>query len=81
MAREPLRYNTPIVDSAGHPTEYLTRLWQALLGRDGPVIRPQAVQDPQTNGDLTITADNDTTLTFRYKGSDGVIRTGSITLT
>ena len=81
MAREPLRYNTPVVDAEGRPTDYLTRLWQDLLGRVGPVIRPQAVQDPQTNGDLTITADNDTTLTFRYKGSDGVTRTGSITLT
>jgi hypothetical protein len=81
MAREPLRYTTPIVDAGGLPSNYLLRLWQGLLGSEGPVIRPQAVQDPQTNGDLTITADSDTTLTFRYKGSDGVIRTGSITLT
>lgn len=32
------------------------------------------------NQDITITASSDTVLTFSYKGSDGVIRSGSITL-
>lgn len=30
MAREPLRYNVPIVDRSGNPTDYFARLWQTL---------------------------------------------------
>jgi len=36
---------------------------------------------PIDNGDVVIEATNNTTLTFKLKGSDGVVRSGSITLT
>lgn len=35
---------------------------------------------PTNNGDLVIEATNNTTLTFKLKGSDGTVRTGTITL-
>ena len=41
---------------------------------------PRTTVTPQTNGELTVEATNDTTLTFKYKGSDGTVRTGTITL-
>jgi len=31
--------------------------------------------------EMTVEATNDSTLTFRYKGSDGVIRSGTLALT
>lgn len=80
MANEPLRFNTRIVDANGLPTEQFQRLWAELLTRRGPVIRPAAGQVPQERGDLTVTVSGDTTLVFSYKGSDGVTRSGSITL-
>lgn len=81
MATEPLRFNTRIVDANGFPTEQFQRLWAELLVKRGPVVRPVAGQVPQERGDLVITVSGDTTLTFSYKGSDGIIRAGSITLT
>ena len=35
---------------------------------------------PTNNGDLVIEATNNTTLTFKLKGSDGTVRTGTLTL-
>lgn len=35
---------------------------------------------PVDNGDVVIEATNNTTLTFKLKGSDGTVRTGTITL-
>lgn len=35
---------------------------------------------PPNNGDLTIQATSNTSLTFKYKGSDGTVRSGSLTL-
>ena len=57
------------IDSNGH-TE--------LSG--GLTWAPRTSVTPLTNGDLTVEATNDTTLTFKYKGSDGTVRTGTITL-
>lgn len=36
---------------------------------------------PVDNGDVVIEATNNTTLTFKLKGSDGTVRTGTLTLT
>jgi hypothetical protein len=80
MAREPLRYNVPIVDANGFPTETFQRLWSELVASPGPVFRLVDGQTPQTRGDLVVTITGDDTLTFQYKGSDGVTRAGSITL-
>lgn len=43
-------------------------------------LNPSATRTPATNGELTIEATNNTTLTFKLKGSDGVVRSGSISL-
>lgn len=43
-------------------------------------LRPSASLTPANNGDVTIEATNDTTLTFKLKGSDGTVRSGTITL-
>ncbi len=82
MSREPLRFNTPIVDPAlGTPTQQFQRLWQATLPAQGPVIALLSTQQPQDKGTLVIEATSDTSLTFRYMGSDGVVRSASLTLT
>lgn len=57
------------IDSNGH-TE--------LSG--GLTWSPRTTVTPQNDGDLTVEATNDTTLTFKLKGSDGVVRSGTITL-
>ncbi len=57
------------IDSNGH-TE--------LSG--GLTWAPRTSVTPLSNGDLTVEATNDTTLTFKYKGSDGTVRTGTISL-
>ena len=46
-----------------------------------PAIFPLASTTPAINGELDIEATSNTTLTFKYKGSDGVVRSGTITLT
>ena len=57
------------IDSNGHTELSGGLTWQ-----------PRASVTPLTNGDLTVEATNDTTLTFKYKGSDGTVRTGTLTL-
>lgn len=44
------------------------------------LLRPGASLTPANNGDLVIEATSNTTLTFKLKGSDGTVRSGSITL-
>ena len=44
------------------------------------VQTPGATVTPANNGELVVEATNDTTLTFKLKGSDGVIRSGTISL-
>ena len=78
MSREPLRFNTPVVNPDGTPSQIFQRLWQTLFRQ--PVFTIAASQDPINNGDLTIQATSNTSLTFNYRGSDGVVRSGSITL-
>jgi hypothetical protein len=43
-------------------------------------LRPSASLTPSANGDLCIEATDNTTLTFKLKGSDGTIRSGTIAL-
>lgn len=82
MAREPIRYNTPVAEpKTGWPTDYLQRLWQNTLAASGPIITLRDSQQPSDKGTLVIEATSDTTLTFRYKGSDGVVRSAALTLT
>lgn len=44
-------------------------------------LTPSASLTPPNNGDLRIQATSNTSLTFKFKGSDGTVRSGSITLT
>lgn len=44
------------------------------------MLRPAASVTPANNGDLSIQATSNTSLTFKYKGSDGTVRSGSVTL-
>ncbi|KRD26734.1 hypothetical protein ASE37_24635, partial [Rhizobium sp. Root268] len=57
-----------------------THLWRAAYIRSLR-LRPQSSEPPVTNGELTIQADSNTSLRFRYQGSDGVIRSATLTLT
>jgi hypothetical protein len=50
------------------------------LAITSPVIIPAASVTPSTNGDLVVEATSNTTLTFKLKGSDGTVRSGTITL-
>lgn len=43
-------------------------------------IVPLASATPTANGELTFQATSNTSLTFKYKGSDGVVRSASLTL-
>lgn len=43
-------------------------------------LNPSSSLTPADNGDLVFEATDDTTLTFKLKGSDGVIRSGSVAL-
>jgi hypothetical protein len=63
-------------------TDWTTLDEAGRLDHNGPFgFRPAASITPANDGDLEIEATNNTTLTFKLKGSDGVVRTGSITLT
>ena len=42
--------------------------------------RPGSSVTPSANGDLSVEATSNTTLTFKFKGDDGVVRSGTITL-
>jgi hypothetical protein len=46
----------------------------------GLTMRPLASVTPVNNGDLTFEATSDTTITVKLKGSDGTVRSGTITL-
>ena len=57
------------------------------FGADGVVdlnaaltLIPGTSITPDTNGQITIEFTNNTTLTFKGKGTDGVLRTGTLTL-
>ena len=58
-----------------------------LFGDDGGfqvntdiIQHPSASVTPANNGELVVEATNNTTLTFKLKGSDGTVRSGTITL-
>lgn len=43
-------------------------------------LSPSSSLTPANNGDLCIEATDNTTLTFKYKGSDGTVRSGTVAL-
>jgi hypothetical protein len=44
------------------------------------IFTPPASTNPTNNGDLIIEATNNSTITFKYRGSDGTIRSGTLSL-
>lgn len=52
----------------------------AKANKAATVLVPSASATPATNGDLMIEATSNTTLTFKLKGSDGTVRSGTLTL-
>jgi hypothetical protein len=63
-------------DGAHTPTEAF-----ALTQSRTPIFRPPTSADAlSTNGEVTFELTNNTTLTFKARGSDGTTRTGTITL-
>lgn len=44
------------------------------------IVNPGSSVTPVNNGDVTFQLTNNTTLTFKAKGSDGIIRSGAVTL-
>ena len=48
--------------------------------KDDLVQNPGSSVTPAENGELVVEATNNTTLTFKLKGSDGTVRSGTITL-
>jgi len=72
-------------DSAGNGTEdwFLYGAGRMALRFDtsgNPIFRPNASVTPASNGELSFQATSNTQLTFKLKGSDGTVRSGSITL-
>ena len=57
--------------------ERVRKLMNSLISA---IVHPAASATPVDNGDLVIQATSNTSLTFKYKGSDGTVRSGSITL-
>lgn len=41
---------------------------------------PESSADPAENGELVVEATSNTTLTFKLRGTDGTVRSGTITL-
>lgn len=64
-----------VVNSAAYSLGSPTNPWNNIY------LRPSSSLTPSANGDLCIEATNNTTLTFKYKGSDGTIRFGTVPLT
>ncbi|MDB4312208.1 hypothetical protein N9937_02135 [bacterium] len=49
-------------------------------GTGNVVIVSTASATPAANGDIVVEATSNTTLTFKLKGSDGTVRSGTVTL-
>lgn len=52
----------------------------ATVFADNLNLAPSASVTPANNGELVIEATDNTTLTFKYKGSDGTVRSGTVAL-
>lgn len=73
---------TGVVRSGGNNAQDLgssTFYWKNLYATN-IVIKPAAAVTPVNNGEVMLQLTSDTQLTFRVKGSDGIVRSGSVTL-
>lgn len=53
---------------------------QALSSLQNGDLIPPTSATPNRNGNLMIEATNDTTITFKFMGSDGITRSATLTL-
>ena len=68
----------------GHKVEMLMTAGHFEDLRDNQLKRGSSILSsitPINNGELVFEATSDTTITVKYKGSDGTVRSGTITLT
>jgi hypothetical protein len=56
--------------------QFLQKMYVAI----NLLLRPSDSINPANNGELVVEATSNTTLTFKYMGDDGVVRSGTITL-
>jgi len=64
-------------DSGYDPGQTNTRV--RVPHGDDTSLRPAASRTPAANGDREIQATSNTSITLKLKGSDGVVRSGSVT--
>lgn len=68
------------VDQKGKPSKDFYNWVRFISTAFLRLSRPPSSITPTDNGDLVIQATSDTSLTFKYKGSDGTVRSASLTL-
>lgn len=71
--------NTIQPEASGYSMGNAANRWN-FYGKD-LTLAPSASVTPAANGDLVIQATSNTSLTFKFKGSDGIVRAASLTLT
>lgn len=69
-----------LVEPGTLPELVRLRINAALTALNG-MLSPKASVTPTNKGDLVIQATSNTSLTFKYRGSDGTVRSASLTLT
>lgn len=77
---QPPTLRTSFVDASGAlmltSLQFLQKVYVAI----NLLLRPSASINPANNGELVVEATSNTTLTFKYMGDDGVVRSGTVTL-
>ena len=58
----------------------LTRIWPDLYVPGNLTIVPGSSVTPASNGDLVVEATSNTSVTIKLKGTDGTVRSVSLTL-
>lgn len=58
----------------------LTRIWPDLYEPGNLTIVPGSSVTPASNGDLVVEATSNTSVTIKLKGTDGTVRSVSLTL-
>lgn len=69
------------VDDSKRPTKDIYNWLKSVYDAVTSVIRPASSATPSLIGHLVIEATSNTTLTIKYKGTDGTIRSVALTLT
>lgn len=57
-----------------------TPVYLAVDASGNLILKPASSVTPASNGELMVEATSNTELTFKYKGSDGTVRSGALTL-